>query len=32
MAVIEAIIGVMYLAIIISRLVGIFIATASSKQ
>ena len=32
LAVIEAIIGVMYLAIIISRLVGIFIATASSKQ
>jgi hypothetical protein len=32
LAVIEAIIGVMYLAIIISRLVGIFIATASSKH
>ena len=32
LAVVEAIIGVMYLAIIISRLVGIFIVTALSKQ
>ena len=32
LAVVEAIIGVMYLAIIISRLVGIFITTSSSKQ
>lgn len=32
LAVIEAIIGVMYLAIIISRLVGIFIVAASSKH